>query len=346
MRTKWRLVAGAAAVLALVTACGTSGTSSPSSSGQALTPISIQLNWTPDTEFTGIYVAQAKGYYAAQGIQVNILPYSETDQDTIVSSGKSNCAVTYGGSLVQAVAAGGQETSIYAIYQHDVNRLEVLASSPYTSPAKLGGTVFGGVGDPGETIEVNDMIHAAGGTGTVKDLVVNTAMYNALYAGKVQSAFGYASWDTIQAADLGIKIRTFTPSQYGIPDMYTIVLSCNNSWLSANPDLAKKLVAATAQGYEYAEKDIIPAANILIAANKQNLTNTSLVYASAKYLAANDYANAQGEVGCQSASVFENYAKWLVSSGQLTSASGKTITTPPPASAFFSTKYGPSDCTG
>lgn len=332
-------------VAAGLAACGSaSHAQTGSAAGAGETSISIQLNWNPDTQDTGIFVAQAKGYYKDAGLTVNVLPYSDTSQDTIVSSGKATCAVTYGSSLVASVAAGAKETAVMALYQHDVNELMVLDDSRFESPADLGGTNYGGFGIPGETIEINDMIKNAGGSGSVKDVVLNTAAYDALYAHKVDSTTGYASWDTIEAEDRGIKIRTWKPQDYGIPDMYTIVLGCNNDWLAANPAVAKKFVAATAEGYQDAIKDPKGSADILMAANPQSLTNKALVYASADYLAKNDYADADGNVGCQSADVYSKYAAWLVGSGQLADASGHVLHTAPPAQDYFTTKFEPSAC--
>ena len=59
------------------------------------------LDWTPNTNHTGIYVALQKGWYAEQGLDVEILPYSDANTpDTFVATGQAEFGISFEESVV------------------------------------------------------------------------------------------------------------------------------------------------------------------------------------------------------------------------------------------------------
>src|SRR3954453_19692733 len=68
-------------------------TPAPGCNGK-LTPVKFALDWTPNTNHTGIYVDREKGWYAAQCIDLTILPYSSVSADTLVSSGQADIGIS------------------------------------------------------------------------------------------------------------------------------------------------------------------------------------------------------------------------------------------------------------
>src|SRR5258708_16832645 len=88
-------------------------------SAEALTPFTVVLDWTPNTNHTGMYVALAKGWYKDQGLAVKILPYaSGTAPEVLVASGKADVAVSSTEGVVAAAASGNPVVSSAAIIQH------------------------------------------------------------------------------------------------------------------------------------------------------------------------------------------------------------------------------------
>ena len=55
--------------------------------------VRIALDWTPNTNHTGLYVAQQLGWFADAGLDVQFLPYNETSPDTLVSSGAAEFGI-------------------------------------------------------------------------------------------------------------------------------------------------------------------------------------------------------------------------------------------------------------
>jgi ABC-type nitrate/sulfonate/bicarbonate transport system substrate-binding protein len=350
---KLRWIAATCAVIALpllLAACGGGSSSSSSSSAAAATTggeiqdVSLQLDWTPNTNHTGFYVAQQKGYYEEAGVKLNILPYSEAAADTIVGAGKANCGITSQDNLPVAVAAGTNEVSVMPILQHQVNALIVKKDSEFKSPKDLSGATYGGFGLPFEVPVVDQMIEHDGGKGEVKNVILNTGAYEAVYGGQVDTSLGFKTWELIEAKERGIELREFPVQDYGVPDTYNVVLACNGDWLKENPELAKAFVQATAKGFEYAIEDPKAAAKILIEANPGAFSNESLVYTSADMLAKHYYADEEGNFGCQTKQRWTEYPEWLYEQGILTGTDGKPLTSPPDYSTLYSNAYQPEAC--
>jgi ABC-type nitrate/sulfonate/bicarbonate transport system substrate-binding protein len=352
-------IAAACAAIALpllLAACGGSSSSSSSTSSSAVADtgtssepkeiqdVSLQLDWTPNTNHTGFYVAQQNGYYEEAGINLKILPYSEAAADTIVGAGKANCGITSQDNLPVAVAAGTNEVSVMPILQHQVNALIVKKDSEFKSPKDLSGATYGGFGLPFEVPVVDEMIKHDGGKGEVKNVILNTGAYEAVYNGSVDTSLAFKTWELIEAADRGIELREFPVQDYGVPDTYNVVLACNGDWLKENPELAKAFVQATAKGFEFAVEDPKAAAKILIEANPGAFPTEQLVYQSADMLAKSYYDDQAGNFGCQTKARWTEYPTWLYEQGILVDPSGNPLTSPPDYSTLYTNAYQPEAC--
>src|SRR5258705_5104314 len=99
----------------------------PSQARPARDSVSVALDWTPNTNHTGIYVAQKLGYYAAAGISLEILPYASTAPETLVSHRKADFGFSYSAGVAFARAAGEDVTSVFAVLQHTSLEIGVRA---------------------------------------------------------------------------------------------------------------------------------------------------------------------------------------------------------------------------
>src|SRR6266487_6032318 len=105
---------------------------------RTLTTMTLALDWTPNTNHTGIYVALDKGWYRDQGINLRLLPYSSNvSPDVLVSSGKADVGISATEGVVADAAVGQPVVSIAAILQHNTSALVTLASSDLTRPRML-----------------------------------------------------------------------------------------------------------------------------------------------------------------------------------------------------------------
>src|ERR1043165_9388860 len=122
--------------LAVGAACGGSSKSDT---------LTVQLDWTPNTNHTGIYVALAKGWYKDAGLKVNILPYTDVNPDVVVANGKADIGARFPPNVVFSRAQGLDVVSVASVLQKGVTELAVLDSSDIKRPKDLDGRLYAGL---------------------------------------------------------------------------------------------------------------------------------------------------------------------------------------------------------
>jgi ABC-type nitrate/sulfonate/bicarbonate transport system substrate-binding protein len=328
-----RILAAFGAVLALLLAgCG-GGSSGPET-------VRVALDWTPNTNHTGLFVAQQEGWFREAGLDVQFLPYNNTSPDTLVSSGAAEFGVSFQDSFTFSKAAGAEITSVMAILQHWATQIAVRADRPdITSPRDLDGKTYGGFGAAYEEPKMRAVIQDAGGAGTFHTVVLGTAAYEALYAGQVDFTEPFVAWEGIEAEMRGQPLKTFSYTDYGFPDAYNVLLIGNSPWLSAHPDLAAKFVQAAQRGYQLAADDPDRAAKLLIDANPGAFTEPELVTRSQHMLADRFLRDESGRVGTQTPQMWAGYSGWVFDSGVLTGPDGAQLTQRPDFTSWFTDDY-------
>jgi NitT/TauT family transport system substrate-binding protein len=337
--------AGSSAPTPTLPPTSTSSPASPSPSGFSGPPATVRfaLDWTPNTNHTGFFVAGHEGWYAANGIELKVLPYTDTAPETLLAAHQADCGISFQDSLTFAAAAGADITSVMAILQHAASEIAVLGSSSIQRPRDLDGKTYGGFGYPNEVPTVKFVIKHDGGKGDFKDVTINTAAYEALYAKRVDATITFTAWEGVEAQERGIDLRYFKFTDYGFPDFYQVVLACDRQWLEREPDAARRFVAATVRGFELAATDPDKAATDLIAENPGVFdSNPRLPTESAKLLAdGRFYVDSSGKVGPQTLEQWRGYSGFLFDQGLLQDANGKSISSAPDYSKLFTNDFLP-----
>lgn len=327
-----RICAVLLAVLSLVVA-GCAG-------GDGSRPIRIALDWTPNTNHTGLYVAQAQGYFAAAGLDVEFLPYNSTSPDTLVSAGAAEFGISFQDSFTASKAAGADITSVMAVLQHWGTAIAVRADrTDISSPADLDGATYGGFGAAYEVPKMRAVIQDAGGAGEFTNVVLGTAAYEALYAGEVDFTEPFLAWEGIEAELRGLPLRTFTYAEYGFPDAYSVLLIGNSPWLAANPDAARAFVGAAQRGYQLAADDPARGAQLLMDANPGVFTVPELVTRSQDLLAAEYLRDENGVVGPQTLERWTGFSGFMADAGVLAGPDGAPVTQRPDFATWFTNDY-------
>jgi ABC-type nitrate/sulfonate/bicarbonate transport system substrate-binding protein len=291
-----------------------------------LTPLKLALDWTPNTNHTGIYVAQAKGWYAAQCLDLTILPYSSTvSSDTLVSSGQAAVGISSTESIVADAAVNQPVVSVAAIIQHNTSALVSLANSNLKSPRDFDGKIYGGFGAPYEGAVVSSIIRQAGGKGTFKNVTLSIDTMQALETKQIDFAWVFEGWEVIQAQRAGFQLNVFPITSYGIPDYYTPNIITSPKEISQHSDLLRRFMAATTQGYTYAIAHAHEAAQLLInAAPKGTFPDQGLVFASQDFLSSH-YVDAGRKWGLQDAAAWQGYPNFMLSNQAVLDANNKPI---------------------
>ena len=326
-----------AIILAVVAALIAAGCGSDDDSGAAETAtapvekqtVTIALDWVPNTNHTGIYVAKVQGFFEKQGLDVKILPYSGASTDVLVSQGKADLGVSFVPSVLVSRAAGIEVKSVAAIMSKNTEALVVLEDSKYKSPKDLAtGTTYGGFGLPYETPLWTAILKADGATKVdFKNATLNTAAYEAVYQKKVDWSALFLGWEAIEAEERGVKLRLFPFTDYiGEAGNYpSVVFVASDEAIAGKAELLKKALAALDEGYTYASTNPAESAQIMIDENPELQKNTTLVQKSAEYLAP-IYAP-EGVWGQQKEAAFTGLGDLLLEGGALTGPDKKPLTT-------------------
>lgn len=342
-------------VAALVAGCGSTGSSSgPSASAQPSAPatpatsatpatVRLALDWTPNTNHTGFFVARAKGWYAEAAIDLRILPYASATPETLLAAHQAECGISFQDSLTFAAAAGADIVSVAAILQKTASAIGVLADGPIRRPRDLDGRTYAGFGYPNEAPTLKAVIKADGGRGEFKTATLDTAAYEALYSRRADFTILFTAWEGVEAELRGIKLRYFQFADYGFPQFYQVVLACDRQWLDANPDAARRFVTATARGFQLAAEQPDEAAAILVAENPGVFdANKDLPRASQRFLADGGYLlDGEGRFGRQTLEQWTAYSRFLYEQGLLVDGAGRPLPKPLDYGRLFTNDFLP-----
>jgi ABC-type nitrate/sulfonate/bicarbonate transport system substrate-binding protein len=332
LRRALAVMATTVATLSLVTACGSGGGSDQS--------IRFALDWTPNTNHSGLYVALQRGYFADAGLDVQVLPYNNTAVDTVVDAGNAEFGISTHNSSTFARASGARIQSVLAPLQHWATGIGVRADrADLASPKNLDGKIYAGFGDPGEKESLAQVIRNDGGTGEFTSVMLGSSAYEAVYSGKADFTVSYLAWEGIEAEHHGTPMKYFRYTDFGFPDSYAIVIDANEGWLAENPDRAKKFVQALQRGYQFAADNPDAAAQDLIDANPGAFNDEKLVFDSQRMLAEQFMKDPNGRVGTQTLDQWSANSRFLYRSGLLTGPDGKPLTTEPDWSTYFTDDY-------
>ncbi|HMK98429.1 MAG TPA: ABC transporter substrate-binding protein [Acidimicrobiales bacterium] len=304
-----------------------------SGAARPLTTVTLALDWTPNTDHTGFYVAEALGYYQKVGIRLKIIPYTVTLPDELVSAGRADFGISFESEVAIDKAQGLPVISVMAILQHMASVVGYRPGSGINRPLDLVGKTFAWDGGTDEIASIEFLIDKDGGEGKLPDgkpnfkvIDLNTSAYQAVYTGNADFDFPLLTWEVIQARLVGEPMGYFDLQHWGFPDRYEVVLISSTAFLKKGPGLARRFVQASAEGFTYAAHHPDQAARILIDDNPGVFSLPNLVYQSAELMAKSFWLGSSGRFGYQDYAKWYGYTRFAVEAGILHDASGKLVT--------------------
>ncbi len=303
--------------------------------------LSVALDWTPNTNHVGLYVAQAKGWFDDAGLDVDILPYTDTSSGALVATGIAEFGILSAVGFHTQRATGADMAAVMAIVQHETGRLVFNGErDDIQRPADLDGMIYAGFGSAWEEALISTIIRNDGGKGVFDTVTLGTSAYEALANGRVDFTLEISTWEGVNSVLLDRPQRAFRYADYGVPDQHTTLLGGNGTWLAANPDAARAFVQATQRGYEFAHNNPVQAADILIAETAGMLPNPALVHASMEGLVAGGYLQEPGEpVGLIDDEKMESINRFLFDANILRDKNSQPLDTIPDVSTWFTNNY-------
>ncbi|WP_018933081.1 ABC transporter substrate-binding protein [Gracilibacillus lacisalsi] len=286
------------------------GCGNEESTREELEEVTLVLDWTPNTNHTGLYVAESKKYFEDEGLDVEIVMPGEAGADQTVASGQAEFGISYQEQVTEARTQDIPLVSIAAVIQHNTSGFAAPEEKEITSPADFAGKTYGGWGAPVESAVIDALMKQEEASVEDVDIVNmgNTDFFTAVER-DVDFAWIYYGWTGIEAELRGKEIDMIYLTDYSEKlDYYTPVITTNEDMIEENPETIKKFMAAVSRGYQDAIDNPEEAADILIEAQPD--LDEELVHASQEWISPR-YQDDADRWGEQSEEVWSNYAEFM-----------------------------------
>ena len=274
--------------------------------------IKIVLDWVPNTNHTGLYVAKDLGYFKEAGLDVEIVQPPEGSTTALIGAGGAEFGISFQDTLAKSFARENPVpvTAVAAILQHNTSGIISLKEKGIDSPKKLEGKKYATWEDNIEQAILKKLVTDDKGDFSKVKLIPYTItdVVTGLKT-DVDAVWVYYAWDGIATERAGLQTNFLKIRDYGEElDYYSPVIIANNDFLKKNPEIAKKVLEAIKKGYEYAIKNPEESAKILVK-NSPEL-DINLVTASQKWIS-KEYQSDAKEWGIIDGNRWNRFYEWL-----------------------------------
>jgi putative hydroxymethylpyrimidine transport system substrate-binding protein len=197
--------------------------------------ITLILDWFPNVDHLPVYVARQQGFFAEEGLEIQVISPSETsDGLKMAAAGKVDLAVSYEPQTIIAAARGLDVVVVARLIEHPLTTLLYLKDKGIASPQDLAGKKIGYT-VPG----LMDVLLAAfARVNHIKDYTainVGFAIVQSLTAGKVDAVMGpFKTYETVTMAHKGYEVGYFELEKWGIPDYDELIFITSKKSLGQN----------------------------------------------------------------------------------------------------------------
>lgn len=289
--------------------------------------VNVALDWTPNLNHIGMYVAQAKGFYKEAGIRTNILPYGSTSSSILVAAQKADIGISGAEDVVTDVMQKQPIVSVAAIWSTNTASFAVTKASGITRPREFDRKIYAAFGAPYEKPIIQTMIKKDGGKGEFKSPVLDIYGTEAVISKRADFVWIFDAVQGVETARRGIQLKTFSLKKYGVPDYYTPVFIAHRDQL--NQAKLKAWMQATRKGYEYAKNNPKEAAQLMILATpKGTFPDAGVLIDGIEYMKKEGAFHEKGHRwGYQTLKKWTDFPRFLVESGSVKDKSGKDLKT-------------------
>lgn len=278
-----------------------------------LTKLTLCLDYTPNTNHTGMYVAQAKGFFADEGIELEIVQPAENSCEAMVGSGQAQLGVSYQDYLASALSQENPFplTAIAAILQHNTSGIMSRAADGITSAKGMENHTYATWNIPVEQATIKQVVTSDGGDFSKVNMVpyeVDDEVAG-LKANMFDTVWVYEGWAYQNAQIQNYDVNYFSfVSMDSVFDYYTPIFVANNNFMKDYAPQVKAFLRAVKKGYEFAISNPDDAASILLKAVPE--LDEKLVRASAQFLAG-EYQKDASSWGVIDGKRWSRYFSWL-----------------------------------
>lgn len=290
------------------------GCSTKKTDNQKLSTIDFILDWVPNTNHTGLYVAQKLGYDKELGFSLNIKRPPEGSTTELIASGKDAAfGISFQDTLAKKFEKDDRIQVIATIINNNTSGIISKKSLNINSPADMSNHSYGTWDDPIEKSIINKIMQNENKNIDDVKLVPNTADNSVIGIenNMFDTAWVYYAWDVILAQHMKVDNNFFFIKDYANElNFYSPVIIANKEFISKNEELTKKVMTAIKKGYIYAIDHPKEAAEILIENAPELADKKEFVIKSQEWLA-KEYAASKENWGIIDKNRWDNFYNYL-----------------------------------
>lgn len=273
-----------------------------------LTEITVALDWVPNTNHTGMYVAKELGYYEDNGLDVEFVQPQNGSAEQMVATNQADFAISSEENVYLARDHDLDVVAIEAIIAHNTSGFVSLADKNIKSPTDFSNRTYCGWGSEIESYEIKSVMEANGADPDYVEIVTTSdTIFNAP-KDECDFFWVFEGWDIVKLQQEQIAYNYIPLIDYGI-DEYTPVIITSDEMIDEQPKTVQAFVNANLRGYQYAIKQPDEAAEILTKQVPELEEN--FVFESQSYMS-NVYKDKDSELGYMKPKIFEDFGQWLI----------------------------------
>lgn len=275
----------------------------------SLIPVTVALDWTPNTNHLGLYVAKANGAFAKQNLDVRLVQMKQTSTTQLVGAGRAEFGISFVSDLMHARAQKIPVVSVAGIIPENTSCFAWRAATPIKTVKDFEGKRYGGWGSPEEEATLRYIMEKSGANfKKLKMVTTGVSDFLPTTARNADFMWIYMGWDGIRAKLENVDIKTLCVRDIDPVFNHPSPLIITSEKLRREkPDLLRKFLAAASEGYQFAAAKPDEAAKLFLSQVPES--DEKLVRASARYLAA-EYTKKIPSWGFQEVSKFNAYRIW------------------------------------
>ena len=253
----------------LLTGCGAANQES------ALQELDVVLDWYPNALHAFLYVAMEKGYFAEEGLKINIrFPSNANDAISLVAAGQADIGLYYQQDVIQARA--NQQVpvkSIGAVVQGPLNIVLSLQEKNITSAEDLVGKTIGYAGtELSEALVRSIMEYVGADSSDVTMIDVGFDLMSSMTTGSVDATIGcLVNHEVPQLEEEGFAVNWFDLDDYGVPTYYEGIFLASDKAIETDAKTLQAFLRACKKGFRDMQANPEEALSILLAnQNEEN----------------------------------------------------------------------------
>ncbi|WP_232735728.1 ABC transporter substrate-binding protein [Alteribacter populi] len=259
-------------MLVMMAGCNSGEENSAAKESEDLQEVEIMLDWYPNAVHSYLYVADEKGYFEEEGLDVDIIfPTNPTDPINLAATGEVTLGITYQPDVITARNENIPVVSVAAIVRSPLNHIIHLEGEDIQSPRDLEGKQVGYPGIPVNEPLLQTMVTEDGGDIDQVELIdVGFDLGSSIVTERVDAVIGaYINHEVPVLEHQEHHVNSFNPTDYGVPSFYELVMVTNEDHLEENKPVIQSFWSAAQKAYEFMKENPDESLDILFSHEDQ-----------------------------------------------------------------------------